>query len=113
MNESASVFSRLESTLADRYRRRPDDSYTTKLFEGGAEVIGAKLCEEAQELAEALAQTGTAARQLTIHEAADVVYHLMVALQFRQISWQDVAHELARREGQSGLEEKRSRPPRS
>lgn len=112
MNEPENVLARLNSTLADRNRRRPEKSYTTTLFEGGAPAIGAKLCEEGRELAEAIEQTGAAARQSIIHEAADVVYHLMVAIQFREISWQDVAAELARREGRSGLEEKQSRDPR-
>jgi phosphoribosyl-ATP pyrophosphohydrolase len=38
-----------------------------------------------------------------------VVYHLMVALASRGVSWRDVLAELARRAGRSGLDEKASR----
>ena len=42
-------------------------------------------------------------------EMADVLYHAMVGLSARGLSLRDVAHELARRFGTSGHEEKASR----
>jgi phosphoribosyl-ATP pyrophosphohydrolase len=42
-------------------------------------------------------------------EAADVVYHLLVALRARGVAFAEVVGELERRSGRSGLEEKASR----
>ena len=44
-----------------------------------------------------------------VHEAADLVFHLLVMLGYRDIEWPAVETELARRFGVSGIEEKASR----
>ena len=44
-----------------------------------------------------------------MHEAADLVYHLLVLLAWRGVGLDEVEAELARRFGISGLEEKASR----
>ena len=97
------------STLAQRAAGRPEGSYTTKLLDGGAETIGAKIREEAGELIEAAGETGDQGRAHTIYEAGDLIYHTLVMLAWRGISLDEVAAELARREGTSGLAEKASR----
>jgi phosphoribosyl-ATP pyrophosphohydrolase/phosphoribosyl-AMP cyclohydrolase len=81
-------------------------SYTRALLDGGAEKIGAKLREEADELARAVA--GESAERVAA-EAADVIYHLVVAVASRGVAWRTVLAELARRSGTSGLVEKASR----
>jgi len=43
------------------------------------------------------------------HEAADVLYHLLVMLAARDVSLGEVLAELARREGTSGIAEKAAR----
>lgn len=43
-------------------------------------------------------------------EAADLLYHLLVVLKIADIPLSDVFAELERRTGQSGLQEKASRP---
>lgn len=97
------------STLAQRAAERPEGSYTTKLLDGGAEAIGAKIREEADELIEAAGEPGDQGRAHTIYEAGDLIYHTLVMLAWRGISLDEVAAELARREGTSGLAEKASR----
>ena len=93
--------------LVEERRSSPSaQSYTSSLLAGGARAIGAKLEEEALELANAL---GTETTERVVSEAADLLYHLMVGLGSRGVSGRTVAVELARREGISGLEEKRSR----
>ncbi len=57
----------------------------------------------------AAAEPGPAGRAHTIHEAADVIYHLFVLLGYRDISLAEVEAELARRFGISGVDEKASR----
>lgn len=123
MNGEADVFDRLMSQLEERARLRPAGSYTTKLLAGGTAVIGAKVREEADEVVEAAAELeklrvdganetneqAIAARAHTIYEAGDVIYHLWVLLAAMGISLDEVRRELQRREGTSGLEEKRRR----
>ena len=62
----------LERTLADRARERPEGSYTVELLDD-PERIGAKVREEADEVARAAA--GESDERLA-EEAADVLYHL-------------------------------------
>jgi len=44
-----------------------------------------------------------------VSEAADVLFHLLVMLKSRDVHLHDVMTELARRQGQSGIEEKQGR----
>jgi phosphoribosyl-ATP pyrophosphohydrolase len=106
------ILPRLMAVIEDRKASLPEGSYTTKLFAGGVEKIGAKVTEEAGEVVAASAEPGEEGRQHLVYEAADLVYHLFVMLVHRGISLPDVEHELARRFGLSGLEEKAARPPK-
>lgn len=100
----------LEQTIAERKSEGDAaKSYTAKLLAGGVDAIGAKVIEEAGEVVEAAGEPGTAGRDHTIAEAADVVYHLLVLLAARDASLADVEQTLAERFGLSGLEEKRAR----
>lgn len=95
----AEIRARKESPSAAR-------SYTRTLFEGGAPLVSAKLREEADELARAVSSEDPSRVSA---EAADVVYHLLVALASRDVPFADVLAELARRRGTSGLDEKAAR----
>jgi phosphoribosyl-ATP pyrophosphohydrolase len=99
----------LENTIAARAANPSEGSYTSQLLAGGVEKIGAKITEEAAELVEAAAEQGEPGRQHFLHEAADLVYHLLVLLRHKNCSLADVEAELTRRFGVSGLEEKASR----
>jgi phosphoribosyl-ATP pyrophosphohydrolase len=79
------------------------------LLDGGVSAIGAKVREEAEEVVAAAAESGPGAHAHIVHEAADVVYHLLVLLAFSDVSLAEVEAELGRRFGISGLEEKASR----
>ncbi len=103
------VLHKLMATICERKEAPADRSYTAKLFAGGLGKIGEKITEEAAEVIEAAAESGDAGRAHTIHEAADVIYHLWVLLAYREISLEEVESELGRRFGISGLEEKASR----
>ncbi len=96
----------LEDELESRKSSTAEKSYTKSLYEGGALRIGEKLREEADELARAV--DGEADSRV-VSEAADVVYHLMVALRHRRIPIASVLAELDRRFGESGHEEKAKR----
>lgn len=100
------ILTRLEATIAERAKASPDVSYVAKLNAKGTAKIAQKVGEEATETVIA-ALTGEP-QELT-SEAADLLFHLMVLLQNRGLSLEDVTSELARREGLSGLDEKASR----
>jgi len=100
------VLARLESQIEARKTSTADKSYTKALFDGGAGIVGAKLREEADELARAVASES---EERVANEAADVVYHVLVALRSRDVSWRDVLAVLEARSGVSGHEEKQSR----
>lgn len=100
----------LEDLAREIEARRGSDagkSYTKSLLDAGAEKIGEKLREEADELSRAIASE---ADDRVASEAADVLYHLMVGIASRGVSIRTVLSELARRRGVSGLEEKATRP---
>ena len=115
--DSLEALSRLMQTLRDRADQMPEGSYTTKLMAGGAQKIGGKIREEAEELIEAAEEMPSdksddadgKARSHFIYEAGDLIYHTMVMLAWRGVDLSEVAAELARREGTSGLTEKANR----
>jgi len=111
MSEQPTVLERLVAVIRDRQANPPARSYTTSLFAGGLEKIGAKIVEEAAEVVEAAAEPGPAGHAHLVHEAADLIYHLLVLLRFGGVEWSEVELELARRFGVSGLDEKAARTP--
>lgn len=100
------TLARLEATIAARRSASPDASYVAKLHSKGLGKIAQKLGEEATETVIA-ALSGTA-EELT-GEAADLLFHLLVLLDAKQVPLAAVLAELDRREGVSGLDEKAAR----
>lgn len=103
---SSAVLSKLADVIAQRRRDRPTRSYVVSLLDAGWPEILGKIREEAGELCEALP---AGARAHTAHEAADLVFHLLVGLEAAGVPLADLLAELARRFGTSGLDEKASR----
>ncbi len=96
----------LEAVIEARASADAAKSYTRTLLDGGAALLGAKLREEAGELAEALANETTLR---VANEAADVLFHLLVALRSRSLTLGDVLQVLRQRAGTSGHAEKAAR----
>ena len=104
------VLEALFATIASRRRADPKTSYTAKLLARGAGTIGDKVIEEAAEVAfAALKET----RPRVVAESADVLYHLLVLWAARGVKPAMVWAELARREGLSGIAEKKARPQKT
>ena len=111
-SQSVDVLDRLMAQLRQRAVDLPEKSYTTKLIKGGIDAMGAKILEEAAEVVDA-ARTSPPDDKHLIYEACDVIYHLWVLLASRGIDVDALRSELARREGTSGLEEKKQRASKS
>ena len=101
------TLSDLEKRINARAQSGAEKSYTRSLIEKGVAHCAKKMGEEAFETAIAAVQED---KSRVISEAADLVYHLLVLLNARQVTLADVEAELDRRTAQSGLEEKASRP---
>lgn len=110
------TFERLADVIESRLPARggdPERSYVARLLARGPDAFLKKIGEEATEvvLAAKDAEHGGARDRIT-NEMADLWFHAMVALAHFGIRPADVAAELARREGVSGLEEKALRKVR-
>lgn len=101
------VLRRLAATIRQRRSETAEKSYTRQLLEAGPKRCAKKLGEEAVEAALAIAGEDDAAVK---GEAADLLYHLLVALESRSVEISDVLAVLEGRMGTSGLAEKAARP---
>ncbi len=97
---------RLWRVIESRRGADPETSYTAKLFARGNAKIAQKLGEEA---VEAVIEGVRGDRAALVGESADLFYHLLVLWAAVGVSPADVAGELARREGTSGIAEKKGR----
>ena len=89
------MFENLEQlikTIRERKNSSTDKSYTNKLL-NDKDLSVAKVKEEIGELIDAVEQDSN-----KIHEAADVIYHLMVYLEANNIKVENVMSELKRRQ---------------
>jgi len=89
------MFKTLEELIAvirQRKRSKTEESYTNKLLSNNKLSVG-KVKEEIAELIDAIEKNTN-----KIHEAADVLYHLMVLLEANDIKIEDVMNELKKRQ---------------
>jgi len=107
---SAVVVSRVADVIARRRRERPEKSYVVSLLDAGWPKILGKISEESGELVESLPQTDPAH---TAHEAADLIFHVLVGLQAAGVPVESVFDQLRTRFGVSGIDEKARRKPAS
>jgi len=89
----------LEALIAAPRESRRPDSYTTKLFEGGAATVAQKVGEEAVEVALAAVTRDDVGLP---DECADLVFHLLVLLHSRGLDMRQVEAVLERRHRNSG-----------
>lgn len=90
----SNVIEELQAILEDRKKTPTEKSYTSFLFAEGEDEIVKKIGEEAVEVILAVKGQGN---QRVIEETADLIYHIMVLLVDRGLSWQDVQDELGKR----------------
>ena len=95
---------KLIRTIRSRKESDVKSSYTSFLLSEGNDYCLNRLKEELDELKDAIKN-----KKNTAHEAADVIYHLLVTLESAGINFDDIIKELKKRESVSGFEEKRNR----
>jgi phosphoribosyl-ATP pyrophosphohydrolase len=100
------IIERLFAVIDRRRGADSKESYTAQLLGKGVDEVARKMGEEAVETMIAAAREDKAA---AVRESADLLYHLLVLWARLGIDPGEVGSELARREGTSGLEEKKSR----
>ena len=105
----SAVLHQLMAVLEERKTNPPPNSYTARLYQGGVSKISRKIEEESREVIEAASEPGEQGRRHLIYESSDLLYHLLVMLAFNGIKLDEVEAEIARRFGQSGLDEKAAR----
>jgi phosphoribosyl-ATP pyrophosphohydrolase/phosphoribosyl-AMP cyclohydrolase len=91
---SDNEFINLESTIADRIKNPVEGSYTNYLIDKGENKILKKVGEEATEV---IVACKDGKKQEIVGEIADLIYHLTVEMQVKDISWNDVIDELLKR----------------
>lgn len=104
--EVGDTLSQVADVIDSRKGADPTTSYVAKLFSKAPDGILKKIGEEATECVMA-AKDGN--RKDIVYEVADLWFHTMVLLSHYDLRPEQVLAELQRREGLSGLEEKRRR----
>ena len=95
---------KLVKTIRSRKGSDIKSSYTAHLLSKGNEHCLNKLKEEVAEFEDAIKN-----KKNTVHETADVIYHLLVTLESAGVNFDDIVIELKKREGTSGFDEKKNR----
>jgi phosphoribosyl-ATP pyrophosphohydrolase/phosphoribosyl-AMP cyclohydrolase len=101
-----SITDKLYHTIQERKLADPKTSYVASLLQKGDNSILKKVVEEAGEFSFAVKDSD---EEEIVYEAADLVFHTLVALAHKDINPDLVKQELERRFGLSGIEEKNSR----
>ena len=102
----AEILRRLAETINSRKGADPVSSYVAGLFSNGHDAILKKIAEEA---AEVLLAAKDGDKLHVVRETADLWFHCLVMLSWHGLGPDDVLAELKRREGISGVDEKKSR----
>ena len=111
MNDSlGDALPRLWQVIEARRGADPANSYTARLLSRGKAKVAQKFGEEA---VEAVIEGVRGDRARLVGESADVLYHLLVMWTATGVNPADVAAELTRREGSSGISERKSRKERA
>ncbi len=88
------VFESVYNTIVDRREHPKEGSYTNYLFEKGIDKILKKVGEEATEIV--IAAKNPNPEEIK-YEISDFLYHAMVLMVERGVTWEDITNELADR----------------
>jgi phosphoribosyl-ATP pyrophosphohydrolase/phosphoribosyl-AMP cyclohydrolase len=85
---------KLDKQIRDYKRAPSEDSYTSSLFASGLDRVVQKVGEEAVELVIAAKNEDN---ERVVSEGADLIYHTLVLLAEKGLSWSDIEKELSNR----------------
>ena len=88
------MFESVYHTIMDRKEHPKEGSYTNYLFEKGIDKILKKVGEEAAEIIIAAKNPN---QEEVKYEMCDFLYHMMVLMAERGITWDDIMEEMAKR----------------
>jgi phosphoribosyl-ATP pyrophosphohydrolase/phosphoribosyl-AMP cyclohydrolase len=88
------VFEDVYAVIEDRKKNPKEGSYTNYLFDKGIDKILKKVGEEATEIVIAAKNPES---EETKYEISDFLYHMMVLMVEKGVTWEDVTSELAQR----------------
>ena len=88
------VLDKVYEVIADRKEHPKEGSYTNYLFDKGLDKILKKCGEEATEIV--IAAKNPNEKEI-VYEMSDYLYHMMVLMVEKGVSWNDITDELARR----------------
>lgn len=92
--QSLAFLSKLEKVIQDRLQNPSEGSYTSKIAQKGVNKVAQKVGEEAVEtVIEAI--NGT--EELLKEEAADLIYHLLLLLNYKGLELKDIIEVLEKR----------------
>ena len=92
--DSIKFLEQLSKLIKERKERLPENSYTTKLFKEGENRIIQKFGEESVEVIIAAKNND---REEIINEVSDLIYHLLVLLEEKEIKLSDISANLEKR----------------
>ena len=88
------IFEAVYNTIVDRKKNPKEGSYTNYLFDKGLDKILKKVGEEATEIVIAAKNPN---QEEVKYEISDFLYHMMVLMVERGITWEDITKELSER----------------
>lgn len=94
MPANADFILELEKLIADRKSNPKVGSYTTSLFDAGITKIAQKVGEEA---VETILEAQLTDDKAFLYEASDMIYHLLVLLRAKNLTWSQVVDELIKK----------------
>lgn len=89
--DSEGFISRLFEVIKERHTTMPEGSYTTSLFNDGVEKICKKVGEEATET---IIEVVRGNKKRVVYEISDLIYHLLVLMEFSGVSIEQIEKEL-------------------
>lgn len=90
-DDSEGFIPKLAQVIKERYLSMPQGSYTTSLFNDGVEKICKKVGEEASET---IIEAVKGNKKRLVYEISDLIYHLLVLMEFSQVSIDHIEKEL-------------------
>jgi len=92
--DPAKVFEDVYKVILDRREHPKEGSYTNYLFDKGIDKILKKVGEECTEIV--IAAKNPDPEEIK-YEISDFLYHVMVLMAEKGVTWEDITRELARR----------------